>query len=316
MDRKWLLLALPLCVAAGLILGILFQRFYGAGSLQTLLGLDSSRAPISDIRSDPSATPGLPGDLYGRLSLFILAGQSNMSGRGDLPASQPSHGGVFTFGNDYRWKRAREPVDDPADQVDSVSEDGREDPAGFGPALSFALAVASERPQWRIGLIPCAKGNSTIEEWQRSLSDSTLYGSCLKRIKAASLAGDVSGLLFFQGEADALTPEQNQTRVLSVENYTARFSDVVNALRQDLSLPNLPIVFAQIGNHKAPLAFANWERIREQQRAVRLPCGAMITTADLPLRDAVHFTTPAYEIVGQRFAAAYLALTAAAGCSP
>ena len=45
------------------------------------------------------------------LKVFILAGQSNMSGHDDLSDSVPSgHPRAFVFGNDYRWRQATEPL--------------------------------------------------------------------------------------------------------------------------------------------------------------------------------------------------------------
>ena len=157
-----------------------------------------------------------------------------------------------------------------------------------------------------IGLIPCAKSDTTIAAWQRSLSDATLYGSCLKRIRAASLEGEVAAVLFFQGEADAFDPKLFPERALSPAEYTRKFSAVVDDLRTDLLSPRLPVIFAQIGTQHVPTIFSQWEIIREQQRAVRLPCSAMITTDDQPLRDGLHFTTASYRVIGERFAAAYL----------
>jgi hypothetical protein len=306
--------ALVVPLVAGVILGVLFQKYYGAGRLLAVLGLRAMTGTPPVLLPPEGGTVGLPEHVHGRVSLFILAGQSNMSGRGDLPAGETADPRIFTFGNDYRWRPALEPVDDPSGQVDSVSEDGGGDPAAFGPALSFARALVDQRPDLTIGLIPCAKGNSTIVDWRRHPSDATLYGSCVKRVRAASTAGGVSGLLFLQGEADALTPESNRHRTLSVEDYGARFSAVIDGLRQDLSRPDLPVVFAQIGTNNAPLAFANWDRIREQQRATQLTCGAMIVTDDLPLRDGVHFTTASYRVIGRRFAAAYLGVIADTRC--
>jgi hypothetical protein len=92
-------------------------------------------------------------------------------------------------------------------------------------------------------------------------------------------------------------------------------SDHRSATACDLSLPNLPLVFAQIGSNTAPEAFNNWQVIQEQQATVKLPCTTMITTQDLPLGDAVHFTTESYKIIGQRFAEAYLDLRSDSACN-
>ena len=307
------ILALLLVGAVGIMLGIVFQRNYGLGNTLRAAGLLTPFPTWTPIPPTPTPTPfGVPEEFQGKLLLFILAGQSNMAGYSQLPARQAINPRVFLFGNDYRWKLAAEPVDSALGQVDEVSEDGG---AGFSPGLAFANAVLVQEPDLAIGLIPCAAGNTTIVQWQRDLSDTTLYGSCLKRVGAASPLGNIEGMLFFQGEADALDPEQNPNRALSAFDYAAKFSTFVTDFRGDLSLPKLPIVFAQIGSHTAPKAFTNWQVIQEQQATVKLPCTTMITTQDLPLSDGVHFTTESYQIIGERFAEAYLDLRSNQSCN-
>jgi hypothetical protein len=209
------------------------------------------------------------------------------------------------FGNDYRWKSAREPVDDAHGQVDLVSEDRD---AGFGPALAFATSVLKRNPELVIGLIPCAKGASSIKEWQRDLSEKTLYGSCLKRVRAATTMGTVAGMLFFQGETDALDPERFSKWSPSASSYSEKFATFLDDLRSDLSLSTMPVVFAQIGTNNAPTDYVNWEILKEQQKSTKLPCSAMITTDDLALADAVRFTTESYRTIGHRYAEAFLQL--------
>jgi hypothetical protein len=291
-----------IAMAVGLALGVLFQEYYGIESMLDFLGGDPSSLLPKTARSEDV----IPEEYQGKLHLFILAGQSNMSGWGDLPQTSPTPDPrIYLFGNDYRWKLAADPVDDPADQVDRVSEDLE---AGFGPALPFALALVERDPDMVIGLIPCATGNSSIYEWQRSLGDGTLYGSCLKRTRAASTMGNVAGLLFFQGEADALDPKQYRKRTLLPDQWGEYFAVLVNDWRTDLDSPELPVVFAQIANTTTPEKYPNWEIVQEQQAGVRLPFVAMITTDDLALQDPVHFTTESYRIVGKRFAEAFLEL--------
>ena len=83
---------------------------------------------------------------------------------------------------------------------------------------------------------------------------------------------------------------------------------LVKDWRNDLGLPELPVVFAQIGSNKAPDIFVNWAVVKEQQRSVEAPYCVMITTDDLALKDPVHFTTESYQVIGRRFAEAYLSL--------
>lgn len=310
-SRLLLSLGALLLLGIGFVSGVWLQRTYGTGDLLRAAGVLPPRTEIV-IRPTRTAV-GLPTEFQGQLALFALAGQSNMSGWAPLPAEQTLHPRAYLFGNDYLWRLAQEPTDHPEGQVDRVSLDlGREFP-GTSPGLSFATTLLDERPEMVVGLIPCAKGASTIYEWQRRLDDNTLYGSCLKRIAAASTMGKVAGILFFQGEADALDPESDD-RLLSAHNYGERFSQFISDLRHDLGRPTLPIIFAQIGSHEAPEAFINWTVVQEQQASVELPCVAMITTNDLPLHDGVHYTTESYQIIGERFAAAYVQLMQTQEC--
>jgi hypothetical protein len=313
MKRGWTVAASVgvLGFIAGAAAGVLVQKYVG---VRSLLGMHRDSTSPAAHATVESSSIGIPDELRGRLSLFVLAGQSNMSGRGELPPEPLHHPRVFMFGNDYRWKPASEPVDSPEGQVDRVSEDSEGDPAGFGPGLSFAMRMVEQRPDVTVGLIPCAKGDTTIAEWERSLADSTLYGSCVKRIRAASLEGALSGLLFFQGEADAIDSARRPGRDLAPAQWAVRFSSIVAAMRMDTGVPSLPVMFAQIGTHTAPQYFPHWATVREQQAIVTLPCAAMISTDDLPLRDAVHFTTESYVVIGARFAAAYLRLAASEEC--
>lgn len=229
-----------------------------------------------------------------------------MSGRGNMPQSVTNaNPKIYVFGNDYHWRLATEPIDDPNNQVDKVSEDLG---AGFSPALSFATTILEQHPDMVIGLIPCAKGATSIYQWRRNLSDNTLYGSCLKRVRAASTMGDVAGLLFFQGETDALDSKQYPELALLPNQWADKFTVFVSDWRRELNRLELPVIFAEIGNNTTPDKFTNWEMVQEQQRSVRLPFCAMITTDDLHLKDNVHFTTESYQIIGQRFAEAYLGL--------
>ncbi len=249
----------------------------------------------------------IPKKYQGHLRLFVLAGQSNMSGRGKLKTQSAWHPHAFVFGNDYHWHIATEPIDSPLNQVDRVSVDDSPS-AQFGPSLAFALSLIEKNPDLPIGLIPCAKSDTTLAEWERSLDENTLYGSCLKRVRAASTMGQVAGILIFQGESDAKEPLRYAYQKPSANDYALKFSAFMKDWRNDLVQPSLPVVFAQIGTTTDSYAFVNWEIVKKQQAMIQLPCTKMITTTDLALGDFVHFNTASYETIGQRFAQAYLDL--------
>jgi hypothetical protein len=301
---------LGLVFVAGFGAGMVLQRYVGAGNVLRSIGYAyPTRTPVPPT---PRPTPMLSGDLIseddrGNLALFILAGQSNMSGVGPVPVDAPGPlARVYLFGNDYRWHIAEEPVDNASGQVDEVSMDSG---AGYSPAMAFAAALQAQDPDMRIGLIPCAKGSSSMSQWEPNLSDNNLYGSCIKRARAASTMGELAAILFFQGESEAADPERNPALDPQPHNWAERFGQLVNALRGDLGDEDLPVVFAQIGPYETEAPIAAWEIIQEQQAMVDLPKVAMIKTKDLDLQDALHFSAESYEVIGERFAEAYLELT-------
>ena len=291
-------------VMAGMMAGMLVQRYMGLGNILRSVGVAyPTRAPVAG----PNASPlhDIPEAHQGQMRLFILAGQSNMVGWSPIPEGEPTDPRIYLFGKDYRWRIANHPIEDASNQVDLVSENRL---ASFGPAMEFAFASLERHPDIAIGLIPCAKNSSGIIQWQWDLSDQTLYGSCLKRVRAASPMGEVAGVLFFQGETDALDPTQYPDPPPHPSEWSVLFTAWISDLRSDLNQPDLPVVFAQIGTTWSPESFPNWEVVKEEQASIQLPMTTMIMTDDLPLLDGLHFTSDSYRIIGRRFAKAYWTL--------
>lgn len=237
--------------------------------------------------------PALAQDLG--LDVYILAGQSNMSGRGRLDdltdAERAPDPAILLYGNDGRLRVAAEPLDDATDQVDQVSADRL---AAVGPGLFFARVIR-QRHGRPVLLIPCAKGGSAIEEWQPSTSRATLYGSCTARIREAG--GRVAGVLWYQGETDSDRP------AAVAEGWGQAFARLVAQLRADLRNPDLPITVVQISDRPDTAAnrgrFAHWDVVQRQQGAVDLPCTVVVPTRALSRNaDDLHLATDAQRIVG------------------
>lgn len=266
----------------------------------------SPRAQAS-VSGPQTPEPGVPTEWVGKLHLFLLTGQSNMSGHGKLRDSdRKTHPRIYMLGNDYHWKAGREPVDDATHQVDAVSNDGLgPEHDSLGPSMAFAKALTKAEPKIAVGLIPCALGGTSILAWQKNLSDETLYGSCLKRARAASPMGKIAGILFFQGEADAMDPKKLPDQHPAPTRWAELFTQWVFDFRTDLNDPQLPVVFAQIGKTIYP-EFTQWDEVKKQQASIHLPRVAMIHTEDLALEDGLHFKSESYDKIGERFAQAYL----------
>lgn len=284
----------------GMMIGMVIQKYFGLGNMLRAVGISypTSVAPAPDVVQAAE----IPQAYQGKLHLFVLAGQSNMVGWAPIPGDENTDPHIYVFGKDYRWRLANHPIEDAFNQVDMVSENRI---AGFGPAMDFAFASLEHHPKLVIGLIPCAKNSSGIIQWQRNLSDQSLYGSCLKRVHTASTMGKITGILFFQGETDAADPIQYPDPPPQPSDWSELFTAFVTNFRNDLGNPNLHVVFAQIGSTWSSEGFPNWDVVKEQQASTRLPMSAMIITDDLQLLDGLHFTTDSYRTIGRRFAEAY-----------
>jgi hypothetical protein len=308
--KKHSIPAIILALFCGTGVGIGLQKYANisdrTGNLLSQVGLGylfpSSNAQVVEA----IAQPAVPVALQGKLKLYVLVGQSNMVGNAAVPKNFKTSANIFTFGNDYRWQVGQEPVDDATGQVDIVSEDLK---AGFGPAFTFAKTLVLQDSNQLIGLIPCAKDGSSITDWQQNISDQSLYGSCIKRVRAASAMGTVSGILFFQGEADTIDPRLFPALQPDAEGWAEKFALFAYNFRQDLGNPNLPLVYAQLGQPSDLEGLPNWALVQDQQKNIQIPNGTLIETNDLPMA-GIHFTTESYQVIGQRFADAMVALAA------
>jgi len=264
------------------------------------------------IETPPPAKPPLePADVsrlpagYDRFDLFLLIGQSNMKGRGVMPAEPLRDPRVVMMHlRDDAWYLARHPLHLTGD---ARTFDGH-DNAGVGPGLAFAAAVAAKAPRARLGLIPCAVGGSSIVVWQRG---ARLYDQAVRRVKialrpAGAVQPKLRGALWLQGEADA-----TDARLPGHEEKLLR---LVDDLRADLGEPALPFIACTIGEMRVD---GDGRRNADMNRLLlslpqKRPHTACVDARDLKthIGDQVHFDTAAQEEIGRRYAAKYFLLAA------
>jgi sialate O-acetylesterase len=224
--------------------------------------------------------------------LWVLAGQSNMQGIGDLIDVTPPQAKVMSLQIDGRWVRAQEPLHwwliDPVRQ--------KKHPTGAGLGLPFAATLV-KHTNVPIGLLPCAVGGTYMTQWdpaKKKLGRGSLYGTMLDQVKRAG--GKVKGLLWYQGEAERDEP---LFRV-----YPEVFRAFIAAVRQDLHAPDLPFYFVQIGRLVAPENPRGWKTVQETQRLLpeTVPNTAVVSVIDLELDDFIHVGTQGLKRAGRRLA--------------
>jgi len=246
--------------------------------------------------------------------LWVLAGQSNMEGHGDLLDVQQPAPLVRSFDMADRWRQAEEPLHTVVSAVDPVHWplNAQKEPErltgqpletylanrkkGAGLALPFAVEMV-ERTGVPIGLIPCAHGGTSMEQWNPAWKDregESLYGSMFRRVQAAG--GHVRGVLWYQGESDANAKAEPA--------FLERFENFVKAVRADLNQPDLPFYYVQIGRHVDSANIAEWNAVQlAQLRAeAEIPHSGMVAAVDLQLDDSIHVSTPDLKRLGRRMA--------------
>ena len=233
-----------------------------------------------------AAIGGFAGTVPDHMQLFLLIGQSNMAGRGKVePQDEMTHPRIFMFTKAQQWVPAKDPVhfDKPV--------------AGVGLCSEFAREIAVADPKAVIGLIPCAMGGTSLDEWKVG---GALYSNVVTRAREAMKHGTLAGILWHQGEADS--------RHGKVITYGDRFATMIGQLRQDLHAENVPVVMGELGRFRAAS--------REFNAALpdiskHVPMCAYVTAEDLKDKgDQLHFDAPSLRVFGQRYAAAFLKLKA------
>lgn len=247
--------------------------------------------------------------------LWILAGQSNMEGVGDLKDVDEPSAQVHCFTMSHRWELAVEPLHwlidsrDPVHlggRLDNMDEEGRRKARaearakrakGAGLGLPFARQMVKHTGV-PVGLIAAAHGGTSMQQWdpaQKDKGGESLYGSMLKQARRAG--GRVKGVLWYQGESDA-NPKDAPL-------FAERFKKLVAAFREDFGNPNLPFYWVQIGSFvRDPGPGESWNGIQDLQRRLvkEIPNTAVAGTIDLPLDDAIHIGTGGLKRVGARLA--------------
>ncbi|NID12412.1 sialate O-acetylesterase [Fibrivirga algicola] len=181
------------------------------------------------------AQPTLPSGLSpSKFHLYMLAGQSNMAGRGTVEAADKTpHPRVWMLNKANQWVPATEPMhfDKPA-------------VVGVGPGLAFGKQLADLDTTLFIGLIPTAVGGSPIDAWQpggyHEQTKNHPYDEAVKRVQTAQETGTLHGILWHQGESDS-KPEL-------VTSYELKLTQLIGRFRQVFASPDVPVVVGTLGD--------------------------------------------------------------------
>jgi sialate O-acetylesterase len=117
--------------------------------------------------------------------------------------------------------------------------------------------------------------------------------------RIAMVGGDIKGLIWYQGESDAMT--------FGAENvYERALLQLIDRVRADTNLPDLPFICVQVARFVWPYNShaRGFEKIRDVQRRVSSLRKNVYTVSalDLPLEDPAHLSFEGHQRLGPRLA--------------
>ena len=223
------------------------------------------------------------------MKLFLLVGQSNMSGRGQVSAEDAKPiARCLKLNRDGKWVEATTPI-----HFDRQT-------CGYGIANSFVRRYLAEHPTDTVGLVPCAVGGSLSVTWSPEDAPDpvgTNFRRALARARESQANGKVVGILWHQGESD-IGRFANDPRLK--ERYAARLAEMARAFRSGLDCPNAPFLVGEIGTLPRDCTAMN-PILAEAVR--RIPNAGLVKASDLTghLPDGVHFDRASYDVLGCRY---------------
>lgn len=220
-----------------------------------------------------------------KFQLYLLAGQSNMAGRGIVePQDTIGNPRILRLNREGAWEIAKDPI-----HFDKSA-------AGVGPGLSFAREMIKQDTSIIIGLIPCAAGGSGIDNWLNNQyweqTKSYPWDDAVKRTKLAMKDGTLKGILWHQGESDS-SPEKAAV-------YADKLVQLVKKFRDTFNLPKLPFIAGELPefNKRAITFNPILKEVKKKLPYFDIVSGEGFT----PLPDGVHIDAASQRIFGKRYA--------------
>lgn len=166
------------------------------------------------------------------MKCVLMIGQSNMAGRGFIDEVPMICNKKIQMLRNGRWQMMTEPInyDRPV--------------AGVGLAGSFAAMWCLDNKEDKIGLIPCAEGGSSLDDWA---VDKIFYKNAITQAKFAMQDSELIGILWHQGENDSYGG--------NYQNYYEKLQVIVESLRKELNAQDIPFIVGGLGDYLGKSGF-------------------------------------------------------------
>ncbi len=220
---------------------------------------------------------------------FLMIGQSNMAGRGFLKDVPPIYDEHIKMLRNGKWQTMVEPIN-----YDRPN-------AGVGLASSFAAAWHSKNQTEEIGLIPCADGGTSLEDWN---VEGVLFKNAIFQSRLAQKTSKLRGILWHQGE--------NDCHPNNAKNYGEKFSAIIQTLREELEVLNIPLIIGGLGDFLIKGLygehFKSYSIVNEELEkfARNTPNCYFVTASGLTANpDEIHINAASQRIFGIRYFEAF-----------
>ncbi len=220
-----------------------------------------------------------------KITSFLIIGQSNMAGRGNLGDIEPIENELCYMLRMGRWQPMSDPVN--ADRAGS----------GVGPSSSFANEFAKHFNK-EVGIIPCADGGTAIRQWQPG---EVLFDHAVMMTRLAMRTSKFGGILWHQGENDGYerTP---------LDEYEKMLINTLTSIRRELNAERLPIIIGELSTDITQEWAVGNNIINDMNIVINkvgkiLPCCKVVSPKGLTVKeeDGVHLTSASQVEFGKRY---------------
>lgn len=221
---------------------------------------------------------------------ILMIGQSNMAGRGFINEVPMICNERILMLRNAGWQMMAEPIN-----YDRPN-------AGIGLAGSFAAMWCMEHEGEQIGLIPCAEGGSSLDDWA---VDKNLFKNAVIQAGFAMQDSELIGILWHQGESDSYGG--------GYQTYYKKLQVIIESLRKELNAFEVPLIIGGLGDFLGKNGFGlnctEYELVNEQllKFAREQEHSCFVTAEGLtPNPDGIHMDAVSQRRFGVRYYEAFV----------
>ena len=221
---------------------------------------------------------------------ILMIGQSNMAGRGFINEVPMICNERILMLRNAGWQMMAEPIN-----YDRPN-------AGIGLAGSFAAMWCMEHEGEQIGLIPCAEGGSSLDDWA---VDKNLFKNAVIQAGFAMQDSELIGILWHQGESDSYGG--------GYQTFYKKLQVIIESLRKELNAFEVPLIIGGLGDFLGKNGFGlnctEYELVNEQLlKFAREQENSCFVTAEglIPNPDGIHMDAVSQRRFGVRYYEAFV----------